>query len=254
MTDAARREEKALALTPYLILGFLVLVLALIVRAPASLLQKAVPAASPLRVNAWGGTLWNGQAAFTQGGEGGFLGWRWQPLSLLKGNLALEARAQGALEVTGLLELGLRGWRVQRLQGEIPASLVQSLLPAGWRLPGRVEATDLLLAHQGYGRQGAWRAAGGRLRWSGGVMQFAMSGQLQSATLPPLLLSLRLEGDTAVLSLDEEAGNQGLATIRLGPDGVVETQLRERLLRYSPSYRGSGSNPDAVVVTAKQAL
>ena len=39
--------------------------------------------------------------------------------------------------------------------------------------------------------------------------------------------------------------------LRLLPDGQVETQLRERLLRYNPAYRSSGGDPDAVVVTTR---
>lgn len=253
MTNALRHEEKALTLTPYLILGFFVLLLALVVRTPASLLQNVLPAGLPLTVNAWGGTVWKGQAVFAHPEGSGFLRWQMQPRRLFAGHLAAQLQAQGALELSGVMELGVKGWQIQGLRGEIPSSLLTLLLPAGWRLPGSVQAEGLALARAGYDKgAGAWQGAGGRLRWQGGPMQFSVSGQTQAVTLPALAMNLRLEGETLVLVLQEETGDLGLAVVRLAPDGAVETQVRERLLRYSPMYRSSGADPDAVVMTSRQ--
>ncbi|MDF2445128.1 MAG: ral secretion pathway protein [Moraxellaceae bacterium] len=247
MSDAARRKENVPALTPYLILGFIVLLLALVARAPASLLQKAVPASLPLQVSAWGGTLWHGQAEFRQGPEAGFLRWDLQPSRLLRGRLGFSTRAQGALQLSGTVDLGLGGWRLQGLRGDVPVRFFQSLLPPGWSLPGSLEAEQVMLARQGLGN-GAWAAASGGLRWAGGAMQYNLSGQPQGATLPPLQALLRLDKETLVVTLGEAAGT--LAEVRIAPDGTVETRLRERLLRYS--NRTSGADPDAVVVTSTQ--
>lgn len=253
MTDAAGREVKAAALTPYLVLGFFLLIVALLARAPASLLQKALPAGLPLTVTAWGGTVWDGQAGFAVAQDAGFLRWKLQPRRLFAGRLAADVRAEGALELAGVLELGPAAWKIQNLRGELPSSLLQVVLPPGWQLPGSVRAEALSVARNGRAK-GAWTAAGGRLLWAGGPMQYNVNGQPQGATLPPLVVNLRLEGDSLVLVLSEEAGNLGLVMVRLGADGQAETQLRERLLRYSPGYHGSGTDPDAVVVTAKQAM
>lgn len=247
MTDAARGKDSVPALTPYLLLGLLLLLLALVARAPASLLQKALPAALPVQAAAWGGTVWHGQAALRQGAETGFLRWDLQPKRLLAGRIALAVRAQGPLQLTGTLELGLGGWHLQGLRGDVPVSLFQSLLPPGWNLPGSLDAEQLQLARAGL-RQGVWRAASGRLRWGGGAMQYNLSGQPQGATLPPLEAVLRVEKDALVVTLAESAGI--LAEVRLAPDGAVETRLRERLLRYS--QRTAGPDPDAVVVTTAQ--
>lgn len=249
MTEAARRENNDVALTPYLLLGFSVLLLALLLRAPASLLQKALPASLPLQVQAWGGTIWTGQAAFRQGEEGGFLRWQLQPARLLAGKAALQLQAQGALSLAGRLELAPGAWRLQDLRGDVPARLLQSLLPSGWNLPGSVEADGVGLARQGSAK-GPWTAAAGSLNWAGGAMQFNLSGQPQGATLPPLQAHLKLDGETLVLNLIEAASQQALAETRIAPDGSMETKLRERLLRYSG--RTGGNDPDAVVVTMAQ--
>ncbi|MDI1300568.1 MAG: type II secretion system protein N [bacterium] len=253
MTDAVGREVKAAALTPYFILGLFLLVLALLVRAPASLLQKALPASLPLTVSAWGGSVWNGQAAFSLAQDAGYLHWTLQPRRLLAGRLAADVQAQGAVDLSGTLELGRQAFRVEGLRGELPSALLRSLLPPGWELPGNVRAEALTVARDGR-RAGAWTAASGQLLWAGGPMQYNMNGQPQGATLPPLVVNLRLDGDALVLTLSEKAGNLGLATVHLGAGGQVETQLRERLLHYSPGYHGSGAAPDAVVVTSRQVL
>lgn len=251
MSDAAHREKASPALIPYLILGFCLLLLALAARAPASLLQRALPASLPMQVTAWGGSVWQGQAALAQGESRLFAEWQVQPLSLLAGRLATTLDLRGALQVTGKLRLGLGSWRVEGLQGELPTTFVQSFLPGGWQLPGSIQADNLVVARRGF-RQGAWQAGSGQLHWGGGAMQFSVNGQPQSALLPPLVVNVQQEGDALVLALNESAG--GLATVRLTADGQLETQLRERLLRYSPAYRGSGADPDAVVVTTRQAL
>lgn len=248
MTEAARRED-AIALTPYLILGFVCLLVALLLRAPASLIEKALPKGLPLQVQAWGGTLWHGQAAVQQGNESGVLQWQLKPLRLLTGTAALQLQTQGALDLAGTLELGSGRWRVEQLRGEIPARLLQAALPPGWSLPGSVQAENVELARRG-SASGPWLAASGRLLWAGGAMQYNLGSQSQGATLPPLEATLTLDGETLLVRLNEASGKQALAEARIAPDGTVETKLRERLLRYSG--RTSGTDPDAVVVTAAQ--
>lgn len=249
MTDAIRREDRSLALTPYLILGFVALLLALLARAPSSLLQKALPPASPVKVLAWGGSVWHGQAEVLQGGEPGY--WRWdvRPAALLRARLALDLKGQGALGLSGRLERGIGSWGVRDLSGQVPGRVLQALLPAGWSLPGEVSLGGVHLVRKGLG-SGPWVEASGQVNWGGGAMQYNLGSQVQSATLPPLVAGLALEGETLVLSLAEAEQGGALAEVRLAPDGAMETRLRERLLRYSG--RTSGASPDAVVVTSAQ--
>lgn len=248
MTDAVRREG-SLALTPYLILGFLALLLALVARAPASLLQKAVPAGAPVQVTAWGGSLWHGQAQVMQAGEPGFWRWDLNPAALLTGRLSLALSGQGGVDLQGGVERGLGGWGVTGLSGSVPGRLLQSLLPPGWSLPGDLRLEAVTLRRAGTAR-GAWRDASGHLGWAGGAMQFNLGSQVQSATLPELIMGLSLDGETLVLTLAEVASGGVLADVRVAADGAMESRLRERLLRYSG--RTGGPDPDAIVVTSVQ--
>lgn len=250
MFPAVRRDDTPPSLLPCLALGIAALLLALLLRAPANLLQKALPPALPLTVTEWGGTLWQGQASVVAAGDASVWNWRLQPLSLLRGSVAVGLAGQGGRGLRGSIERGVGGtWRVRDLQGEVPAGLLQQMLPPGWSLPGEVSADGIQLARRGLVR-GAWTEGAGRLRWGGGPLQFSLGSGSQAATLPPLLATLALEEDKLLVRLAEEAGGGVLAEVRLAADGGTETRLRERLLRYVG--RTSGTDPDAVVVTSVQ--
>ncbi|MDP2227715.1 MAG: type II secretion system protein N [Moraxellaceae bacterium] len=252
MSHAARSDSAPVSFTAWFLLGLLALVLALVVRAPASLLHKALPAGAPLSVSAWGGSVWNGQAAWSQGDTRGLLRWQMQGWRLFTGRVVADISNQGAIPLQGQLVAGPGRFELVAVSGELPVALVQPLLPPGWELPGVVQAESLSVSRGGL-RSGAWRAAGGRLLWAGGAMQFSLNGMPQQATLPALAMTPRLEGDTLVLALAEAGSGLGLALVRIAADGRVETQLRERLLRYNPAYRSGGGDPDAVVATVRQA-
>lgn len=248
MTDAVRRED-SLSLTPYLILGFLALLLALLARAPASLLQKAVPPNGQVQVSAWGGTVWQGQAQVMQAGEPAFWRWSLRPSALFRGRLGLDIQGEGSLGVKGGLERGIGGWGVSGLSGQVPGRMLQPLLPPGWSLPGDLTLDGVTL-HRNGTLSGPWRSASGTLSWPGGPMQYNLGSQVQSATLPELVMGLALDGETLVLTLAEVGSGGVLADVRLTPDGAMESRLRERLLRYSG--RTGGPDPDAIVVTSVQ--
>ena len=252
-TAAPAASNTSDAIASWLFWGLLVLVLAMIVQAPASLLKKALPPNLPVTVTAWGGTLWNGQLDWQQGTLQGQLDWHLRPWQLLLGHVSADVDVAGDVQLQGRVGIGAGGsWLVQDMNGSLPGVLARPVLPAGWDLPGTLTARELSLGRSGLHR-GSWRAVGGALHWQGGTMTFDLNGQPATANLPPLTLNVRLDNDTLVLGLSEEAGNLPLAGVRIGADSMMETQLRQRLLTFSPGYHGQGSD-DQIVVTAKQPL
>lgn len=252
MSDSAQDASVRFPMTPWLLMGLLLLLVALIVRAPASLLQKVVPAGSPARVTDWGGTVWAGQAAWRQETAQGLLRWTVSPWWLLAGRMQADVRSAGAVPLQGRVTLGPGRLQLQGLQGEIPTAVLQALLPQGWQLPGVVRARGFGVGRQGV-KQGDWTLATGELAWEGGVLQLVLNQQVQQMTLPPVRIVPQLEGGALVLVMSEASSGMGLAQLRLLANGQVETQVRERLLRYNPTYRSSGTDPDAVVVTTRSA-
>ncbi len=237
---------------PYVLVGLFCLALALLAQAPARLMQKFWPASLPVQATAWGGSLWSGQMAWRHGETQGQLRWRLRPWTLVLGKLSLDLEAGGALQLNGRAALGLGGWSVSGLQGEVPGELIQGFLPGGWSFPGAVQMQGVSLGREGY-KSGAWDEALGQLAWGGGAMRLSVNGQSQDAQLPPLNIVLGLADDKLQLRLVEAAGQSALGEVLLGADNMLETRLRQRLLRYSPSYRGQG-DPEQVVVTSRQPL
>lgn len=250
MSDAGQQKNATLGLFPYFMLGVIFLVLALVIRAPASIVSRLLPSAAAEQVSAWGGTLWQGQAAF-KGDTPSLLEWQIKPWRMLTGQLVSHIELKGLTrQLSGEAIVGVRRWQLQNMQGDVPAFVLQNILPEGWQLPGTIHANRIELARSGF-QQGNWTAATGSLNWQGGAMRFGVNGQEQQAVLPPLTVQLMLNSDALLLLLEEAKGQ--LATVRIAADGALETQLRERLLRYSPRYHGSGADPDTVVVSTRQA-
>jgi general secretion pathway protein N len=240
------------SLMPWLLLGMLLAMLFLVARAPASVLQRFVPLGPTLQVSAWGGTVWQGQAAWSQLDASGVLSWKLKPWRMLLGRVQADIRSEGTVPLQGVVSVGWGHLEVDGLQGEMPVSLLQVVLPPGWQMPGVVKAVNFGVARAGW-RDGAWRSAAGELTWEGGTLQLPMSGQMLQLTLPPVRITPQLRGDSLQLALVEAASGLALAEATLLPDGQVETQVRERLLRYSPAHRSSGADPDAVVASTRSA-
>ncbi len=240
------------SLTPWVLLGVLMLVLFLLIRAPASLLQRVVPTNPALQVSAWGGTIWRGQAEWVQQGASGLLSWRIKPWGLFLGRAMADIHSEGAVPLHGAVSLGLHRLEVRGLQGEMPGELLDIVLPPGWKMPGAVKAANFGVTRAGW-HEGAWTAAEGDLAWEGGALQLPLSGQQLQLTLPPMRMTPKLVGDSLQLALTEAGSGLALAEATLLPDGRVETQVRERLLRYSPAHRSSGADPNAVVASTREA-
>lgn len=235
----------------YGLLALAVLLLGVLIQAPAGLLKRFWPTGSPVQAVAWGGTLWNGQVMLRQGERNAQLLWNWQPLALFKGTLGAHLEVQGPAAMQANAAYGAAGWRVSQLNGVLPGDLVQQALPAGWSLPGDLRAESVTVARAGVAG-GDWKQADGSLHWQGGAMHYSLEGQAQEANLPPMALRLSLAGNALLLDLQEENG-AALGSVQLGADNVAETRLRQRLLEYTPGYHGQGA-PDQVVVTVKQAI
>lgn len=235
----------------YGLLALLLIIPALIVQMPSSVMAYFIPKNLPVEIEAFGGTVWNGQVRINQAGESIQLQWRLKPLQLLSAKVSLDVEAQGALNLRGQLAYGLAGLGLTQLNGAIPSRVAAPYLPRGWSVPGEliVEGVDVFRVSP---MSGEWRHADGLIRWQGGELSFNLNGQQQSAQVPPVALSLAAQDGALNLALDQQQGG-ALALLSLSASNLLETQVRHRLLSYSSSYRGQGS-PDQVVVSSKQQL
>ncbi|GHD57331.1 type II secretion system protein N [Jeongeupia chitinilytica] len=109
--------------------GLLAFALFALVRLPASLLLRAVPA--PFQVSGISGTLWEGRA--TQFGLDGQelvrdLAWQWQPAALLRGQFGWSLNSGNpGTPVTARLLAGFGGLRIEDLNARLPAAPLLAL-------------------------------------------------------------------------------------------------------------------------------
>lgn len=226
------------------LLLLVVLVVSLLVHAPARLLQGALPA---VQVEQWGGTVLDGQLQGRHQQFPLFLAWQWQPqgvlLLRLQGALQLRSAVSGDVSFRrGPLAWSLQSPGVQVAAGQVPG------LPAGFVMPAWRSGEILLARHRG----GDWQQASGRWQTAGGPLRLTLQGQVHDVTLPPAQLTLRLQAADLVADLATATG-EALATLTLTSDHRIQWQLRDRLLRLKPGY-ASLNDPDLVVLTVAEPL
>lgn len=242
----ADKEAKAYN---WVLLATLLLVVFLVVQTPARIIANFLPNTTRAMFQGWGGTIWSGQVNSQYQGTSGQLRWQWQPLALLRLKLGLQIELITAKsQLQGRLLWGTNSWQLLDAQGQLAAQDVQLLL-SGWQLannPIIIEKLQLMQAGT------TWQDAQGVLTWQAGSTDYVLNGQRQRINLPPVRLLIKNEQQTLMLSLQDMEQAVNLATFVI-KDSVLESRLTQRLLSYSPHYRGV-AEPDAIVVTSSQPL
>ena len=88
--------------------------------------------------------------------------------------------------------------------------------------------------------------------WQAGGLDYVLDGQRQHVNLPMVSVEIKSEQKNLELVLKDVQQDANLATFII-KDAILESRLTQRLLSYSPNYRGV-AEPDAIVVTSSQPL
>lgn len=232
----------------WVLLATFILLISLVIQTPARLAARFLPAHAQTAISAWGGSLWSGQVNGHYKTWQGQLTWQLKPLSLLRLKIGVDwALITAQSHAHGELYLGLNGWQLAHTQGQLAATDIQSLL-SGWQLPNMpIAIENISLDYQ----KKQWQQAAGLLSWQGGELDYVFNGQRQHVNLPPVRMTVSAEKDALVMTLNEQQGANLANFVLTGMN--LESRLTQRLLAYSPSYRGV-AEPDAIVVTATQPI
>lgn len=224
----------------------LILLLSLLLHAPARVISGALPSA--LQIDAWGGSLLDGQAQGRFQQQPVHLAWDWHPARLLRLSLGLDLLLQGPVSAELMLDRGPLTSALEISRLAIPAG------NAPWLGSGTV-----LPAWQGSGLRlvrshaGAWRQGEGSMTTAGGPLRLSLQGQVQALVLPPSRVTWRVQNDDLIGELRQIDGNAALATLTLTDDQRIQWQIRDRLLRLKSGYV-SQNDPDLVVLTVAEPL
>jgi len=233
----------------WVLLATLLLVVFLIAQTPARIIANFLPNTTRAMFQAWGGTIWAGQVNSQYKGVLGQVRWQLDPLAFFTLNLGVKIELiTNASQFKGRLLWGVKGWQLKDSKGQIAPSEIQSFL-TGWQLPNTplmVEKLNLSYLQQ------SWQGSQGMVTWQAGGLDYVLDGQRQHVNLPMVSVTIKSEQKNLELVLKDVQQDANLATFII-KDAVLESRLTQRLLSYSPNYRGV-AEPDAIVVTSSQPL
>ncbi|NOX49480.1 MAG: type II secretion system protein N [Gammaproteobacteria bacterium] len=232
----------------YILFGVIAFVLAMIVMAPAGLINRVTDRMPGVNLLDTAGSIWNGQGhLLIQGQDYGQLNWQFRPSTLVFLTPTFDwylSHPQG--ELRGTAGSSLRSGNLT-IQGSVAAAVVNpSLAIYDIHIRGEFTFTDVLaeLSH-------ANRTVvdiGGHIDWSGGLVRYTLAGQLQEVELPALTARLQMtDTNTAqavVYPVDQQTP---LMIASMGENGFVKvgiTKLFTKML-HNP---WPGSDPDHAVV------
>jgi hypothetical protein len=208
----------------------------------------------PAKVQQVGGTLWNGFMVVNYPRPpfpGNYaIEWDLHPLSLLGLNLASTVSVKGAIaEITGRFHLGLNGYGVRDLNGEIASALVNTLLrQQGVTASGQLQLKGLELVVA----DSEVSSATGELFWEGGAVTYQQGRNKENLNFPPVRGNLKGVDGGILLTVVEAAKNQVLAEASLTRDAVGGVRVFQRVLRIA-GMQGSGPD-DKSLLSLQQPL
>ena len=177
------------------LLGATALVIFLVLRAPARLLDQLLGDALPISLSHAAGTIWNGEANIAAHGHDlGRASWNFDPATLMQGAMGLRWRISGpSLSLGGQANASPAATDVS-IDGQIHADFINRLLSDYHiRLAGTFELDAIALTFTNAPHP---PAASGTLSWTGGLTRYRLAGKTEKVTLPPMqaILSLTKDG------------------------------------------------------------
>ena len=225
-----------------LIIGGLVFLLLLILRAPAGLIHLFLPADSPAALLNLNGTVWNGAGDLLAGSTPiGRLAWSLRPVSLLRATIRYDAALTGqGVDLRGNLAAGFGATRAE-VAGSVKAAFVnQWLEPYDIELSGNFELIETTADIT----NGQLTALSGTLNWDGGPLRYSLSGNLHNSVLPPMTADLG-PGPEAVAYATGESTPLLLGALKA--DGYARIGVTKYLTRIL-GQSWPGGDPDHAVV------
>ena len=240
----------------YLLIGALAFAIFAIVACPARVVCWASDgvcdhmADDGIRLRALSGTVWDGRARISYGGEAfGELGWTYRPSGLLDGELLADWQlVDAAFHLSGAAAYD--GSTMQlTVAGRIGAQAINRVLGQyEIRLSGDMEVRD---AHAVWSDR---PAASGSLHWAGGRTWYSLSGVDYDVVMPPLTGNLSTVGDAYVLDVRMDDSQAPVMTARLTRGGTVSVGVTRRFLDLAGNPWPIAGDPDAVVITVEEQL
>lgn len=228
------------------LIGIATFAVCAIVLAPASLVGLLVRDARPLTLGALTGTLWHGSGDVGFDGTPlGRLNWSFAPVLLLNGQFGFDVDLHGdQLDLAGRAGASPGGASAQ-LHGTLDAALLKEPLARyAVELPGSFAFDDVDVTHRYGSRLPMLR---GDLKWTGGMVNYRLSGRDQRLDLPPLAGLLDSSSGQPTLTVTKIDDTMPLLIGHLTEDGVASLGITKQFTKML-GEPWPGSEPDHAVV------
>jgi hypothetical protein len=235
-----------------LVVGFLLFVAFAVAFAPATLVRTLLPADGGVEILEPSGTLWNGSARlFLAGQPAGRVAWQLRPVTILQGALGYHLRVTGPEhELAGNVRLGL-GAGGGSLDGRLSSAFANRwLAPYDIAISGGLilQGISVRVPYDLAGGEGG--RASGSVTWSGGPVQYRLSGRNYRQGLPPMVAYL---GDGLEAVVYPEGGQTPLLRADLRPNGFVRIGVTQLLTRLAGNpWPGSHADHEVVLEVEEQ--
>jgi hypothetical protein len=232
--------------TRLILIGVGTFVVCAIAFAPASLVRFVIPNGGLLTIASPTGTLWRGSGDLGIGGTPvGAINWSFAPGALLGANFGYDVSVRGEhVDLAGRASAGFAAARAE-LAGNFDTELLADLLARyDIRLPGSIAVESLDVS-------GAYRArlpqTRGELQWSGGSVDYSLSGREHHVTLPPLVGFLDSSSGQPEISVYQVNDKMPLLLARITQDGLATVGITKQFTKML-GEPWPGSEPDHAVV------
>lgn len=229
-----------------ILIGVGTFVVCAIVFAPASLVRFVIPNGGLLTIAAPTGTLWRGSGDLGIGGTPvGAIDWSFAPGALFTANLGYDLRVRGDhVDLAGRATAGFTSAHAE-LGGTFDTALVADLLARyDIHLPGAI-AVESFDVTSGY--RARLPQTRGELKWSGGAVDYSLSGREHHVTLPPLVGFLDSSSGQPEISVYQVNDKMPLLLARITQDGLATVGITKQFTKML-GEPWPGSEPDHAVV------
>ena len=206
----------------------------------------------PVRVQQTNGTLWLGEALLQSRFLAGVMSWELDPLNFISDDpiVRLNFRSDKVdLKTKGMIN----GTDLVRVDGDLKMDLsaINPMLKQHrLDLSGVLDIRQLQTLIDT--NSGQPKEIKGLAKWEGGTVSYPLGRQVQTTDMPPLIGKFVQSGENIALDVSEEASGLLVMQAQLTPAGVVNIQIRKRLLDLAGAPWSGNSDPDDIVFKIQQ--
>lgn len=196
------------------------------------------------------GNIWHGQADWRLNNVQGTVHWSTRPWEIIRLRLASHLTIHsGQTQLQGVVGYSItKKIYINDLNGKLSPDTLSQVMP--WQWPSttiNVKDTHLI-----FKKSQGFSDASGQVTWAGGSLMYPMPQRQERIDIPPLVVDVSAEKNKLKF-LAKNTQQQRMADFVIGEDGMLDVQITQRFLMYSPSYKGQ-AGLDTAVISTRQPL